>query len=382
MTDQAPAPLRDIVVVDDTPENISLLVDVLSAKGYNIRPYQNGADAIEAINEHKPDIILLDIMMPGMDGYEVCERLKANEATQDIPVIFISALAQTAEKVKGFAVGGVDYITKPFQFREVLARVETHLALRDLKQQVEAANAQLAEKVDQLEARNAELDAYSYTVAHDLKTPLSVLTGYVELLRNEVEIGTELDGSHIGYLDFISRNTVKMTNIIDALLLLAGVRNKTVEPDLVDMKKVIDEVLMRINEIAQSANAEIIVADDWPHSLGYGPWIEEVWINYVTNALKYGGTPPVVELGWTEQTDGMFCFWVKDNGAGLTEKQQQQVFVDFQRLHKQRAEGHGLGLSIVRRIVEKLNGQVGIESAPGEGSRFTFTLPPYKRADA
>jgi signal transduction histidine kinase len=128
--------------------------------------------------------------------------------------------------------------------------------------------------------------------------------------------------------------------------------------------------------------AQIIIPDIWPTALGYDPWIEQVWINYLSNALKYGGDPPEVELGYTHQTEGMICFWVRDNVEGLTPDQQAQLFTPYTRLTEIRVTGHGLGLSIVRRIVEKLNGQVGVESkGPGQGSTFTFTLPVVDNCD-
>ena len=128
--------------------------------------------------------------------------------------------------------------------------------------------------------------------------------------------------------------------------------------------------------LVEEHEPEIILPDSWPVALGYGPWVEEVWTNYLSNAIKYGGHPPYVTMGATAQADGIIRFWIQDNGSGLTPEQQERLFTPFMRLDQSRAQGHGLGLSIVRRIVEKLGGEVGVKSdgVPGQGSIFSFTL--------
>jgi len=158
MSEQAPPETREhILIVDDTPANLRLLSRVLSESGYKIRPVTSGEQALAAAEAVPPDIILLDIMMPGMNGYEVCNRLKSKQTTKNIPIIFISALDETADKVKAFEVGGVDYLTKPFQAQEVLARVRTHLTIQKLQQQLAAANKTLLQQNEELQHRNAEL---------------------------------------------------------------------------------------------------------------------------------------------------------------------------------------------------------------------------------
>jgi two-component system sensor histidine kinase/response regulator len=310
---------------------------------------------------------LLDIRMPEMDGYEVCQRLKADERTQDIPVIFISALDEVWDKVKAFAVGGVDYITKPFQAEEVLARVATHLSLQSLRRQLES-------QVIALQKANAELDAFAHTVAHDLKGPLSNIIGFAELLKS---MHTSMSRAELDdYLGTIAQVGFKMRDIVEALLLLAGVRKmEELETEPLDMARIVDDVRQRLAYMVEGYQAEVILPKTWPVALGYGPWIEEVWTNYLSNALKYGGEPPRVELDAMDQENGMVRFWVRDNGRGLSPEEQAQLFTPFTRLDQLRVQGHGLGLSIVRRIVEKLGGQVGVESTAGRGSVFFFTLP-------
>jgi signal transduction histidine kinase len=167
-----------------------------------------------------------------------------------------------------------------------------------------------------------------------------------------------------------------MANIIDELLLLASARQVTdVGVSSLDMASIVDQVRQRLDYMIEEYQAEIVLPQAWPVSWGHGPWVEEVWTNYISNALKYGGQPPRVELGATEQEDGAIRFWVQDNGSGLTSEEQDRLFTPFTRLDQVRAKGHGLGLSIVRRIVERLGGQVGVESQVGQGSVFSFTLP-------
>jgi signal transduction histidine kinase len=170
-----------------------------------------------------------------------------------------------------------------------------------------------------------------------------------------------------------------MVNIIDALLLLAGVSKRgKVETHPLDMSNIITQVQQeRFTLLIESSQARITLPRTWPVALGYTPWIREVWANYLSNALKYGGNPPEIILGATVQENGMIRFWIKDHGAGLTAEAQAKLFTPFTRLHQNRIEGHGLGLSIVHQIIEKLGGQVGVESMIDQGSTFYFTLPSY-----
>lgn len=386
-----------ILVVDDILDNRRLLSQILTKNGYRVRTASNGEQALDAVAAEPPDLILLDIMMPGMDGYTVCAHLKADAQTHAIPIIFISAMNEPLDKVKAFAVGGVDYITKPFQFEEVLARVKTHLSLRRLYQNLTQEITQrrqdqemLRHYANELEVQNAELDAFAHTVAHDLKNPMSLLIGYVSVIQDPSTL-SEKDLSVIS--NSIIQSALKMNNIIDELLLLANVRNvDQIELQPVAMPQLIQEAQKRIADLTRIHQPHITAPEAWPMAWGYAPWIEEVWVNYLSNAIKYGGRPPQVTLGFSvmdSELPGMKTgealleqptsvrFWVRDNGPGLSPEQRASLFTPFERLHQARTEGHGLGLSIVRRIIKKLGGQVGVESTgvPGEGCTFYFTLP-------
>ncbi|MBN1178398.1 MAG: GAF domain-containing protein [Anaerolineae bacterium] len=241
-------------------------------------------------------------------------------------------------------------------------------------------NARLVEALRrhnaELEMQNAELDAFAHTVAHDLKSPLTALIGFGNLLEKRIDKMTP-ETLHQN-IRFMTQSGHKMNAIIDELLLLASVRKMDeVQLEPLDMGQILAEVQTRLAGMIDEHDAEIVLAGDWPAALGRKTWIEEVWTNYISNAIKYGGHPPHIEVGASKGTNGSVYFWVRDNGPGLNPEEQELLFTPFTRLHELRAEGHGLGLSIVQRIVEKLGGQVGVESAgiPGEGSTFFFTLP-------
>jgi len=394
-----------ILIVDDQPRNLRLLEKMLHGQAYYVQTVLTGTDALQAVRLWQPDLILLDVMMPEMDGYTVCQRLKADAQTARIPVIFLSALGEVQDKLKGFNAGGVDYITKPFKLQEVLARVETHLALQRLQCQLEEANGHLAAQVvelaqmnEELRERNEELDAFGHTVAHDLKNPLGLISGYTELLAIDAD---SLSPTEVRfYAGSILRGVRKMHTIINNLLLLASVRKMDVETQPVNMAEVVAGALERLSAVVKTQQAILTIPETWPVARGLALWVEEVWANYISNALKYGGRPdagipPHVELGYTVLSeeflvvDGVcpcpkskiqnpkskLCFWVKDNGAGLTPDEQERLFTPFVRLDQVSIKGHGLGLSIVRRIVERLDGEVGVVSEVGQGSTFYFTLP-------
>jgi PAS domain S-box-containing protein len=244
-------------------------------------------------------------------------------------------------------------------FRDVTERVRAHETLRQY--------------AVELETRNEELDAFAHTVAHDIKSPLSTMIGYASLLQ---ESPTMLaDEERQEFLQIVADYGRQACSIVDELLLLAAVRSSEVKAETLDMSEIVIRVDRRLAHMRRKHRAEIVWPDEWPAALGYGPWIEEVWVNYLSNGIKYGGHPPHLELGGTAQPDGMVRFWIRDNGLGISPEDQDRLFTPFTRLHQVRTSGHGLGLSIVRRIVDKLGGEVGIESTPGQGSTFVFTLP-------
>jgi K+-sensing histidine kinase KdpD len=243
-------------------------------------------------------------------------------------------------------------------------------------------NARLVEalqrRTEALQASNEELGAFGHTVAHDLRDSLHLVVGHAELLA--AERATMSDQELERCVQRIAQGGRKMDNIIEALMLLAGLRDQTVERHALNMADIVTRAQERLANLVEKSQAEISLPERWPVAWGYGPWVEEVWVNYLSNALKYGGHPPRLTLGAQvlQERGGAVRFWIRDNGAGLTPEEQARLFAPFERLGRVRAQGHGLGLSIVRRIVEQLRGQVGVESEPHgseAGSTFWFTLP-------
>ena len=281
-------------------------------------------------------------------GYEYEDQILGRFLSIQVRPISTQKVADSAETTS-FAVVVVDDITE---------RKKAERALR--------------QRTIELQTRNDELDAFAHTVAHDLKNLVSLIMGYADIVKHFRATMSETDMD--GHLDDIIHNAFKTNNIIDELLLLSGVRRIEVTPAPVEMGSVVDEALQRLSVMIDESGVEVVLADAWPMAMGYAPWLEEVWVNYVSNAIKYGGHPPRIELGSMPQRDGTVRFWVRDNGHGLTAEEQSHLFQPSTRLEQHRVTGYGLGLSIVRRIVEKLGGRVGVQSDLGRGSEFSFVL--------
>jgi signal transduction histidine kinase len=241
-------------------------------------------------------------------------------------------------------------------------------------------NARLVEALQQqkqdLQDQNEELDAFAHTVAHNLKSPLSRLAGYAELLLIDDNTFTKEEKNSVNQR--IIDNAYRMNNIVDELLLLSSVRKADVTLRPLSMADIVQSTLDRIQHLIDENQATIILPESWPAAMGHAQWIEEVWENYLTNAMKYGGDSPIISLGAQKMGRDMIQFWVRDNGEGISTEQQEFLFTPFTRLSKVRISGYGLGLSIVQRIIHKLGGAVGVESEVGEGSLFYFTLPTQK----
>ncbi|MCI0711515.1 MAG: PAS domain-containing sensor histidine kinase [Chloroflexi bacterium] len=218
---------------------------------------------------------------------------------------------------------------------------------------------------------NLELDAFAHTVAHDLKNPLGLLAGFADVLVSE--IGEE--DNKLNLLgEKIREYALRSIHIVDEILLLSSVRREDVVLEPIDMQPLLYEVLEQLQPVTNMYRGLIRLPERLPAAWGKTSWVEEVWINYLSNALKYGGSHPSISIGADLLEDGMVRYWVQDNGPGIPEEKQEDLFIEFNQLTQARTQGYGLGLSIVRRIVEKLGGEVGVESKHGEGSIFYFTL--------
>lgn len=243
---------------------------------------------------------------------------------------------------------------------------------------VKEAYEKLKMEIIEKEKLIVDLDAFAHTVAHDLKNMLGAIVTSADLLKMSIHEGNKEETEEI--LELIELSSRKTLHTTQELLLLASVRQQEIKTEVLDMCHIVDEAIKRNYHLSKERKAQFIKPDYCMPAIGYSSWIEEVWANYISNAIKYGGNPPVIEFGSEATETNMVKYWVKDNGNGIPKKQQGMLFNKFTRLENLSIEGHGLGLSIVKRIVEKLGGKVGLQSAdkPGEGSLFYFTLPAKK----
>ncbi|MEG3898079.1 MULTISPECIES: response regulator [unclassified Microcoleus] len=472
MTSTLPKTNRaNILVVDDTPENLRLLAGILSEKGYQVRPVPNGKLALSAAQKIPPDLVLLDIMMPEMDGYEVCQRLKESEVTKDIPVIFISAINDVMDKVKAFAVGGVDFITKPFQVEEVLARIETHLKICSLQQTLQEKNQDLATAIHQLQAtqehliqseKMAALGQLIAGIAHEINTPLGIIGSSINNIANFWDDNLEKLPQFFQHLSeesqayfltllyrathqqtlFTSREKRKFKQKLTGDLTAASVEKPDEIADtLVDMEiyENIEQLLplfklpdwevvlntayqfasfkksISLIQRATAKSGKVVFAlktyahfdskqekvqanlndgietvltlyqnqlkhgievvkdyGDLPKIMCYPDDLNQVWTNLVHNALQAMDYKGILTIE-TQQQEANIVLKFTDNGKGIPPEVIPKIFQPFFTT-KSAGEGSGLGLDIVRTIVEKHEGRIGVESVPGQ-TTFTVSLP-------
>ncbi|OKH33380.1 hybrid sensor histidine kinase/response regulator [[Phormidium ambiguum] IAM M-71] len=375
-----------ILLVDDQPENLRLLSTLLSERGYEPRGVINGKMAIKAAKSSQPDLILLDIMMPEMDGYEICEQLKAEPKTREIPVIFISAKDETIDKVRAFGLGAVDYIPKPFHVDEVLARIENHLSLRKLQKQLKEQNAlfeqeimtrqqteQALQKANQeLAKKNSELEQFAYVTSHDLQAPLATIASYAELLQQNYK--SNLDSQANEYIQYIVTGCLTMQNLIEDLLEYSRIGRNQKALSLVDIKSIIDKVCRNLKSTIHQNKATIIY-QDLPTVMADGSQLLQLFQNLIDNSIKYRREElPKIEIS-VESRENEYLFIVNDNGIGIDSKYFERIFQMFQRLHStQDYSGTGIGLAICQKIVELHGGRIWVESQLGKGTTFYFTI--------
>lgn len=360
----------NVIVVDDTPANLQLLTGMLKERGYKVRPVPSGKLALQAAKNDPPDLILLDIMMPEMDGYEVCERLKADEKLREISVIFISALNETMDKVRAFGVGGVDYVTKPFQFEEVAARVSAHLELHRQRRK-------LKENYEQLRRLEELRDNLVHMVVHDLRNPLTGISGFLDLaLALEKETLTE-DG--LEYLQTAKQSTTAVIDMVNAVLDVSKIEAGEMKLHLVecDLVRIASDLMSGMQSLKE-AREMILDAPPSPVTVvADGNLLLRVIQNLLGNALKFTPSDGRIRLG-IEPDENRVCVRVRDNGPGIPMEYRERIFEKFgqveARANRQKFST-GLGLTFCKLAVEAHGGSIGVESEVGKGSTFWFVLP-------
>ncbi len=396
-----------VLIVDDHPINLRTLSDFLKTQGFQIMIARDGEGTIRIAQYAQPDIILLDVMLPGLDGFETCLQLKANDITKYIPVIFMTSLAEIEDKVQGFRVGGADYVVKPLQFEEVLARIVTQLRLQDLNRQLEQkvrkrtqaltlANQQLEQEIierkraegerekliTELEAKNTELEHFTYTVSHDLKSPLITVGSFLGMLEQDVMAGNTTRMKQD--IQYIRDATEKMKHLLNDLLELSRIGRLVNPPQNISLYELAHEAVKLVAGQITERGVQVNIAPDLPNIFGDRPRILEVLQNLIDNAVKFMGhqAKPSIEIGVKSMNNEDIVCYVQDNGIGIDPRYQKKVFGLFQRLEPD-INGTGIGLALVKRIIEVHDGQIWIESeGNGQGSTFYFTFkstPPSKK---
>ncbi|OGV55340.1 MAG: hypothetical protein A2X45_15695 [Lentisphaerae bacterium GWF2_50_93] len=373
-------PLPNILIVDDMPANVLLLEKMLAERGYKARPVPSGKLALQAARDEAPDLILLDINMHEMNGYEVCGHLKADEALKGIPVIFISALDGKIDKVKAFSVGGVDYVTKPFQFEEVEARIHTHLKLRRLQIELEMRNLQLQENYDQLRKLEDLRDNLTHMVVHDMRSPLTGIIGNMELL--EMYAGKKLDIDEMALLRGARSSGVILVDMINSLLDVSRLEQGQMPLDVTesDIDILIQNAVNSLGSLTKDISLHH-VKQVLPAMVDCDETIvTRIIANLVGNAVKFTPKGGAVAISIECNEDGTrLC--VADTGKGIPGEYHQKIFEKFGQVEvrqQRKMYSTGLGLAFCKLAVEVHGGQIGVISEVGKGSTFWFTLPRLK----
>ncbi len=365
----------NILLVDDTPDNLRLLSTMLTQQGYEVRSVINGAMALMGVQAEPPDLILLDINMPQMNGYEVCQQLKAGDRTRDIPVIFISALEDVLDKVKAFAVGGVDYITKPFHVAEVLARIENQLTICRLQKQLKLQNTQLQQQMLELQELNSLKEEFLHAVSHDLRTPIM---GTLLVLNNlQTKAGETIPVSR-SILERMVHSSDRQLNLLNSLLEAHSneMRGVLLCCAPVQLNAILQDLTAGLEPLLTKNQVKLInlIPVDLPFVNGDPLQLRRVFENLLTNALNHNPPGLTLTLRATEEAEMIRCT-VEDNGVGIERSHCDQLFERYVRGSRTRSIGVGLGLYLCRQIITAHGGQIGVNSTPGTGTTFWLTLP-------
>ncbi|NEP39087.1 MAG: response regulator [Okeania sp. SIO2G4] len=383
-----------ILIIDDIPENLDVLSETLSVVGYDVAIATNGKRAFKQLERKLPDLILLDITMPDIDGFEICKKLKSHHTTCNIPIIFITALADTKNKIKGFELGAVDYITKPFQEQEVLARVNTHMQLRrltqNLEQQVALKVFSLEQAKQTAETANRTKNQFLANMSHELRTPLNAILGITEGLQEEI-FGS-INEQQMKAIQTVESSGRHLLELINDILDLAKIESGQLELNftLTTVSSLCQSSLAFIKQLAEKKRIqlEMKLPQNLPELFVDERRIRQVLINLLNNAVKFtsdGGCISLEVQVNRQQFDSKANKFKKflriaviDTGIGIAPQNLKKLFQPFVQIDSslnRHYQGTGLGLALVKRIVEHHGGQVGVTSEIGVGSCFTIDLP-------
>lgn len=359
---------QSIAIIDDTPANLKLLENMFREQGYRVFAFPRGDFALRAFERNQPDLILLDINMPVLNGFEVCKKLKENEKLRDIPVIFISAYNEVIDKVKAFTVGGIDYVTKPFQFEEVIARIGTHLKISNLQKE-------LTQKYKQQQELEELKDNLVHMIVHDMRSPLQGMMGYLELLQMDRDLLSE---THQGYIGILEQSGKMLINMISDLLDVTRLEKNSMPLDkqFCDMRAIIEQAVKNLGYLAEN-RIESFLPDGPVMLMCDMGLIVRVTANIVGNALKY--EPEGGKVGIScRQNAGSIMVSVSDNGPGIPVEYHEKIFEKFGQISTggdRKLLSSGLGLTFARLAIEAHGGKITLTSEMNKGSTFTFELP-------
>ncbi|MDP2875016.1 MAG: response regulator [Holophaga sp.] len=366
-----------ILVVDDTPDNLALMSSLLK-EHYRVKVANGGEKALRiAQSDSPPDLILLDIMMPDMDGYEVCRRLKRDLATMHIPVIFLTAKAEVDDEKRGLELGAVDYITKPISPPIVLARVKNHLALKAMADFLQEKNLELKSAKATAEKASLAKSDFLSSMSHELRSPLNAILGFGQLMETETPPPTTSQGESIAQILKAGWHLLKL---IDEILDLAKVESGHVSVSLepVSLAEVILECQSMIDLQAHQRGIRMIFP---PSAIPFFVFadrtrVKQIFLNLLSNAIKYNNPGGTVEVECAEHSPGRIRVVIRDTGAGLNLVQISQLFQAFNRLGQEAGseQGTGIGLVVAKQLIDLMGGTIGVESAVGIGSEFWFEL--------
>lgn len=353
-----------ILIVDDIPKNIQVLGTLLNQIDCELAVAMNGQQALDTVARVKPDLILLDVMMPVMDGHEVCRRLKKSEQTRDIPIIFITAKTETEDIITGFELGAIDYITKPFIGNELLARVKTHLSLKRTKEILQ----------EEVAAKNK----FFSIISHDLRGSFGIILSFVQLIKENREVITpeELDE----LLDDIGNTSKNTLNLLENLLEWARAQTGRIKfsPEKLKPRDLIAEILITYKEIARNKNIDLSSSVNTCSPVFADKNMTLLIIrNLVSNAIKFTPKKGNINIDVTG-SDDFVKISVTDTGVGIQPDRIENLFqidTKISTLGTENEQGNGLGLVLCKEFVEYNGGTIGIDSAPGKGTTVWFTLP-------
>jgi two-component system sensor histidine kinase/response regulator len=370
MSAEAGAPRLAVLIVDDVEANLLALEAQLESLDCEIVRARSGNEALRQLLRRDFAVILLDVQMPDMDGYEVARLARDNGATRDIPIVFVTAMHETEESVlQGYGSGAIDFLFKPINARVLRGKVQVFLELH-------ASRRRLQDEVAAHERTARELEAFSYSVSHDLRAPLRPLDGFSTVLLEDY--GAVLDDRARDYLRRMRAAAQRMGNLIDDLLELSKVSHGPVRREGIDLVPMVEGIVAELRERDPARVVEIVIPPTL-EATGDRRLVQIVLENLLRNAWKFTRQRAAARIEIGVANDEVPVYSVRDDGVGFDPTFAARLFQPFQRLHRaQDFEGTGIGLAIVNRVVARHGGRVWAESSPGNGARFSFTLeaPP------